>query len=73
MEVRRETVTHYPRVTLEAARVNAHLLQRDAAEKLGISVETLRSYETGKTSPTMEMVEKISRVYQFPSEYIFFG
>lgn len=63
----------YPKITLEAARVNAHLSQKAAAKSLGITPETLRRYETGKGSPTVDMVEKLSALYQFPQDYIFFG
>lgn len=60
------------KISLKAARVNADLEQREAAKKLGITVETLRNYETGKTSPTMEMAAKICAVYNFPQEHINF-
>ena len=39
-----------PKITLEAARVNAHFTQREAAKALGISVATLQNYESGRTS-----------------------
>lgn len=63
----------YPRITPEAARVNAHLLQRDAAKALGITPETLRSYEEGRTSPTIEMAAKMAGLYGFPVELISFA
>jgi transcriptional regulator with XRE-family HTH domain len=36
-------------MTLKAARINKGLTQIKAAKLLGISVDTLRMYETGKT------------------------
>lgn len=63
----------YPSISLKAARVNANFTQETAAIQLGISKATLQNYETGETSPTMEMVEKISVLYEFPKDYIFFG
>lgn len=62
----------YPRISLEAARVNAGLKQKEAASRLGISPLTLRNYESGKTSPSMDMVVKIEQLYHFPAQYIFF-
>lgn len=60
------------KISLEAARVNANFNQREAAKRLGISKETLRNYETGKTSPTIEMASKICALYQVPQENINF-
>lgn len=60
------------KITLEAARVNARLRQREAAEKLGITVETLRNYEVGRTSPTVEMADKLCTLYNVPRENINF-
>lgn len=62
-----------PQISLKAARVNANLTQEEAAKKLGINKATLQNYETGSTSPTMDMVEKIAETYNFPKDYIFFG
>ena len=61
-----------PKITLKAARVNAGLSQRAAADKLGINVATLQNYETGRTVPDWNMVMKIEAVYQFPTDYISF-
>lgn len=62
-----------PRISLKAARVNAGLLQNEAAKMLGISTATLQNYESGKTVPDILMSEKIEKVYQFPVDFIFFG
>ena len=62
----------YPLITLEAARVNAHFTQKDAARKLGICKETLSSYEKGKTYPTMDMAQKMAELYCFPIDFIYF-
>ncbi len=63
----------YPRITLEAARVNAKMTQEAAAGQLGISRRTLQHYESGKTVPDWDMVKKIECLYRFPADYIFFG
>ena len=61
-----------PKISMEAARVNARLTQSQAAAKLGITPETLRRYEKGKSSPSMQTVEKLCSIYQYPQDYIFF-
>jgi len=63
----------YPRITLKAARVNADLSQREAAQALGINVSTLQHYETGKTVPDWDMVKRIEQLYAFPADYIIFA
>lgn len=63
----------YPQISLEAARVNARLTQKEAAKSLGIDPSTLGKYERGKAVPKWDMVQKISALYKFPSDYIFFG
>ena len=54
-----------PKITLEAARVNAHLTQREAAKKLDISIATLQNYESGKTTPNWNMIQISDRSYFF--------
>lgn len=62
-----------PQISLKAARVNAELSQKEAAELLGISKATLQNYEAGNTTPDILMSRKIEEVYKFPIDYIFFG
>lgn len=50
-------------VTLKAARVNANLLQQQAAEALCISVDTLSKWENGKTFPNVLQIKKIEEIY----------
>jgi DNA-binding XRE family transcriptional regulator len=51
------------RISLKAARVNAGLSQKSAANILGISNKTLCSWENGKTYPDQPMIEKICTLY----------
>lgn len=55
-----------PTITYAAARKNARLTQKDAAEKLNISVGTLSNYENGNTCPNQKMLLKMSEVYSIP-------
>ena len=60
-----------PKISSEAARVNARFTQKDAAKALGISVATLRNYESGKTTPDWNLVRRIEKLYKYPVDYIF--
>jgi len=62
-----------PKITLEAARINAGLTLKQAAELIGVSVSTLHNWEKDSSSVKVSQVNKIEEVYKFPSEYIFFG
>ena len=59
-------------VTLKAARVNAGLTQKKAAEMLGISEFTLINYEKGKSSPDVHTLKKIENLYGVPYHRIIF-
>jgi len=50
-------------VTLKAARVNAGYDQKTAAKTLGITAETLGSWENGITFPTVPQITKIEKLY----------
>lgn len=50
-------------VTLKQARLLANLSQSEAAKDLGISENTLRSYEAGKTYPDVIVIDKIEKLY----------
>ncbi len=63
----------YPKITLKAARINADLSQKEAAEALNVNVSTLQNYETGKTIPDWETVKRIEQVYSFPADFIIFA
>lgn len=50
-------------MTLKALRVNAGLNQRTAANQIGVTPETLSSWERGSTFPNVPQIEKISLLY----------
>lgn len=50
-------------VTLKAARVNAGLDQKTAAAGIGVTPETLRSWEDGATFPNVPQIIKIEGLY----------
>lgn len=59
------------KVTWEAARVNAGYQQQEAARSLGISKQTLGSYEKYRTFPNAEMMVRMSSLYRRKLDYIF--
>lgn len=58
------------RISLAAARVNAGLTQREAAKALNVNVATIQNYESGKTSPTWEVMRRIETLYGIPIDCI---
>ena len=57
---------------LRACRAQAGFTQSEVAKLLGVSEVTLVSYETGKSSPNMEMGQKMSELYGIPLELMDF-
>lgn len=51
------------KISLEAARVNAGLSQKEAAGLLKVSTTTLCNWETGKTIPGAEKIDLICQAY----------
>ena len=63
----------FVKFSLAAARVNAGLSQKEAADKLQISNKTLCSYENYQTYPGADMVQKICDLYGIPYDQINFA
>lgn len=61
------------KISLAAARVNAGLTQKQAAEALGVRTETICAWETHKTSMSVDMALKIAELYNLPIDCISFG
>ena len=59
------------KITLKAARVNAGLTLKEAAEGINVHLQTLHNWETGKTVPSIEHARALSSLYNFPLDYIF--
>lgn len=58
--------------TLKTARERKGLKQAEAAEMIGISVDTLGNYERGKSYPDIPVLRKIEEVYGIPYERLIF-
>lgn len=61
-----------PKISLKAARVNAGLTQTESAERIGVSVSTIKNWEAGKSFPNQPMIEKICEIYGVSYDYIKF-
>ena len=62
-----------PKISLKAARVNTNLSQQEAAARIGVSVSTLRNWESGKTFPNQPKIEKLCEVYGISFDVLFFA
>ena len=51
------------KISLRAARSNAKLTQEEAAEKMGVSRDTIAHWESGKTLPNAQKIKRIEEVY----------
>lgn len=60
------------KITLEAARVNAGLTQKEVAEKLKISNRTLGNWENYNSSPSVAQAEQLCTLYKIPFDSISF-
>lgn len=59
-------------LTLKEIRERKGLKQAEAANKIGVSVDTLGNYERGKSYPDIPVLRKIEEVYGVPYERIIF-
>lgn len=59
------------RISLEAARVNARLSQKELAKILGVSNATIVNWEKGNSEPTLSQLRKLSELSGIPMDFIF--
>ena len=60
------------KITLEAARVNAGLTQKELAELMGVSNKTVCSWEKGITFPSADKIDALCDVLGVPYDCINF-
>ena len=51
------------KITLKAARINAGLLQKEVADKLGVSIHTIINWERGITRPKKHVLMVLASIY----------
>ena len=55
-----------PHTDGQSRKLSDHLTQKEAVELLKISLKTLQNYESGKTKPNWDTLNKMSEVYKIP-------
>ena len=60
------------KITPAAARVNAGLTQRDVAEKMGVSTNTVINWEKGNATPSVIVARQLANLYGLELNNIFF-
>lgn len=60
-------------ITLKAARMNVALTQKQAAQMLGVTVDTVGNWERGRSFPDALQIKRIEELYRVRyDELIFF-
>lgn len=59
-------------LTLKAARVNKGLTQKQAAELIGVTAETIGAWEGGKRVPNLCRLEQILKTYEIDFDELIF-
>lgn len=60
------------KITLKAARINAGLTQKQAADYLGVSNKTLCAWESGNTMPQIHRIDALCELYGVTYDQISF-
>lgn len=55
---------------LKKLRVSSNLTQAQVAERIGIVVSAVSSYESGTRFPSLEMLMKLSALYHVSTDYL---
>lgn len=58
-------------ISLAAARVNANMTQKQAAERISIDKSTLSKWENGLTSPRADQLDQLCSLYGVTIDQIF--
>ena len=55
---------------LRELRKQSPLMQKDIAEKIGVSVRTFQQYELGKIEPNVERLIRLSQIFNVSVDYL---
>ncbi|HHY53373.1 MAG TPA: helix-turn-helix transcriptional regulator [Clostridiales bacterium] len=58
------------KISLRAARINAGLSQKEAADRLLIGTSTLQGYESGRRIPRWDLIQKMQEVYNIDCRHL---
>ena len=59
-------------ITLKAARMNVPMTQREAAQHLGVTVDTVGNWERGKSFPDALQIRRIEEAYHVKYDDLIF-
>ena len=60
------------KLTLKAARINCNLTQQEAANKIGVTIDTIGNWERAKSFPNALHIRRIEEVYGVPYDNLIF-
>jgi transcriptional regulator with XRE-family HTH domain len=60
------------KISIRAARVNAELSQKEAAERLGVSNKTIGNWENRITFPPADKINAMCELYGVPYDHLNF-
>lgn len=59
-------------ITLKAARMNVALTQKQAAQMLGVTVDTVGNWERGRSFPDALQIKRIEELYRVRYDELIF-
>ncbi len=59
-----------PFITIKACRTNAELTQEELADRLNVSVTTIKNWENYSNKPSIDKVVELSRISNIPIDFI---
>lgn len=68
-----DKVPVFTKHSIRDLRVRLGLSQKEAAEKLGITPQTLTRWKINPEDMSLKMMKKIAKFYKIPQKYIFLG
>lgn len=60
------------RLNLKIKRIQKGLSQKELAERVGLTNQSISDYETGKLNPSYEVMKRISKELDSPVDELFF-
>lgn len=58
---------------IKKIRVEKRMTQEELAEKLSVTRQAISNYETGKTQPDIETLNKIASIFEVSIEEVIYG
>lgn len=58
------------KITMESARVNANLTQKQLAKKCKVSESTVINWEKGRALPSLKKLPLLEKAYGIPLDYV---